>query len=78
MNEPLRHGLAPARVKRIGVEVVLEDVLRLHPLRRERAREVIALRIRRRAQADVSIGVDHAVLGKDAIRSDEVFEMVHV
>src|SRR5260221_5470355 len=78
VDEALGDRLAAAGVQRIRVEVVLDHVLDLHALRGERARQVIALRIRRRAQADMPVGVDHAVFGEDAIRSDEVFEWVHV
>ena len=66
----------PLRVERLAVEVVLDDVLHLHDLRRERAREEVALRVARRAQADVAVGVDHAVRGEDAVGGDEVFEVI--
>ena len=78
MDEALGDRLASLGVQGIRVQVVLDHVLRLHPLRGKRAREVIALRIARRAQADVPVGVDHAVLGEDAVGSNEIVEMVHV
>jgi len=73
----LAHRLAAGVVQRPAVEVVFEDVLGLHPLRRDGVRQVIAVRILRRAQADVAIGVDHAVLGEDAVRGDQVVEIFH-
>src|SRR6185503_2934531 len=64
-------------VERHAVQVVLQDVLDLHFLRRERARDEIALRVRRRADAHVPVGVDHAVLGERAVRGYEVLEIFH-
>jgi hypothetical protein len=61
-------------VERLAVEVVLEDVFHLHGLGRDGAGEEETLRILRRAQADVAVGVDHAVLGEDAVGGDQVFE----
>ena len=67
------------RVERLAVEAVLQQVAGLHRLRGDIAREDEALRVARRAHADVPVGVDHAVLGEDAVRRDEVFEkgLVH-
>src|SRR5467141_947411 len=77
VDEALAHRFAPLRVERPAVEVVFHQVLELHFLGGERVREVIALRIARRAQAHVPVGVDHAVLRQDAVSRDEVFELVH-
>ena len=41
----LGHRFASLGVERIALQVVLQDVLHLHALRRKRAREVIALRV---------------------------------
>ena len=62
------------RVDRVGVEVVLENVLPLDRFGRDGAREEEALRILRMADAHVPIGVDHVVLGEDTVRGDKVVE----
>src|SRR6185503_4632384 len=77
VNEALGDRFLAARVERPAVEVVLEQVVALHALGRERAREEVALPVRGRAQADVPVGVDHAVLGEDAVGGDEVVEVLH-
>jgi hypothetical protein len=39
------------------------------------ARQEVAFRVARRAQADVAVGVDDAVRREDAVGSDEIFEL---
>jgi hypothetical protein len=46
----------------------------LHDLWSDRTGKKEALRIARRAQADVAVGVDDAVRGEDAVSGDEVFQ----
>lgn len=75
VDEALEHGLAPVGVQRRAVEVVLDEIVFLNALRREGSREVIAVRVLWRAQADVPIGVDDAVAGEDAVRRDQVLQL---
>src|SRR5437773_7983468 len=77
VDEALAHRFAPLRIERPAVEVVLHQVCELHALGRDRARYEIAVRVARRAQAHVPVGVDHAVLSEDAVSRDEVFERFH-
>src|SRR5688572_3089567 len=78
VDEALEHRFVPAFVACAAVEVVVEQVGGLDALGRYRPRQKIALRILRRAHADVAVGVDHAVLGEDAVRRDQVFQkLVH-
>src|SRR5437879_8794429 len=77
VDEALAHGFAPPRVERLAVEIVLHQVLELHALGGDRAREEITVRIARRTQAHVPVGVDHAVLRQDAVSRDEVVELCH-
>jgi hypothetical protein len=66
------HRVAAVGIQRLAVEVVLDQVLDLDALGCERARQVIAVRVFRRAQADVAVGVDDAVVRENAVRGDEV------
>src|SRR5205807_6994610 len=77
VDKALAHRFAPPLVERPAVEVVLHQILELHALGGDRAREEIAVRIARRTQAHVPVGVDHAVLRQDAVSSDEVVELFH-
>jgi acyl-coenzyme A synthetase/AMP-(fatty) acid ligase len=72
VDEALEHRLAAAGIERLAVEVVLDEVRFLDQLRRDRSGKVVALRVARRAQADVAVGVDDAVRREDAIPRDEV------
>jgi hypothetical protein len=74
VDEALEHRFAAAVVDRLAVEVVLDQIVFLDKLGSNGAGEVIPLRIARRAQADVPVGVDDAVCRKNAVRSDQVLE----
>ena len=78
VDEALEHRLASRfaniGVERIAVQVVLDQVLFVHQFRSDGARQVVALRVARRAQADVAVGIDDAVRGEDAVSRDEVFQ----
>src|ERR1044071_5742290 len=52
---------------RIGVEVVFEDVISLHQGGCARTREKVALRIVRIAHADVSEGIENALVSDDPV-----------
>jgi hypothetical protein len=74
VDEALEHRLAAVGVERLAVEVVLDEIGFLDQLRRNRSRQVVALRVARRAQADVAVGVDDAVRREDAVSRDQVFQ----
>ena len=59
---------------RLAVEPELDDVVALDQLGRERAREEEVLRLVGMADADMAIGVDHVLLGQDAVGDDEIVE----
>src|SRR4051812_28964573 len=61
-----------------AVEVVLDEVLDLHRFGSDGPREVVAVRIARRAHADVPIRIDHAMGNEDAVGRNEVFEVFHL
>ena len=48
--------------------------LALDQLRRTRTRQEVALRVVRMAHADVAVGVDHVLLGEDAVGDHEVLD----
>jgi len=62
---------------RLAVQVVLDQVLFLHKFWSDRPSKVITLRVARRAQAHVTVGVDDAVRREDAVRGDEVLKRFH-
>src|SRR5207237_10134498 len=75
--ERLAHRFAPLRFQRPAVEVVFQKIFFVNLFWCNGPGEVITRRIARRAQAHVPVGVDHAVLGQDAVSRDEVFERFH-
>ena len=70
----LQEHAAALLIDRIGVEVELHDVRGRNQRRRARPRQQIALRIFRMPHRHMAPGVEHAVLGQDAARGDEVVD----
>ena len=67
MNDALGVKMRVRRLHRRGIERVLQNVVGLDQGRRARARQQIAPRIARMAHADMAEGVEHALMGKDAV-----------
>ena len=78
MDEALEIERALLVPHRLAVEAELDDVVLLDQLGRERARDEEALRIVGMADADVAVGVDHVLLGEDAVGDDEVLDDVSI
>jgi len=74
VDEPFDHAAAVLRIDRIGIEVVFHDVVRGHQDRRERARQQVAVWVARMAHAHMPIGIEHALLGENAVGGDEVLD----
>src|SRR5256886_15271287 len=78
VNEAFDHAAATLRINRIGVEVVFHDVAGGYQNRRERARHQIAVWLARVADTHVSVGIEHAFLGKDTIGGDKVLDACRI
>src|SRR2546423_258628 len=76
MDHALRIGPRHRRHDWVGVEIVFEDVVRLHQSGCTRAREKIALRIVRMAHADMAEGIEDALVGDDTVGGREIAAQV--
>ena len=66
-------------VDRAAVEVELDDIASVHQLGAARAGQQIAVRIGRMADADVAAGIDHVLVGEDAVGNYEfVYGLIKV
>ena len=72
VDEALQEHAAAVLVDGIGIEVELHDVGSRHVRGRHRARDQIAIRIGRMADADMTIGIEHPLVGEDMVRCDEI------
>ena len=71
-------GIEPCggALHRLGIELVLEDVVGLDQQRRARARQQVAVRIGGMAHADMAEGIDHALVGQDAVGNGEFLDEI--
>jgi hypothetical protein len=69
---------AAARVHRIGIEIELHDVGRRHVRRRHRPGDEVAVGICGMTDADVAIGVEHPLIGENAICGDQILDQPRV
>src|SRR5262249_17193604 len=74
MDEPFDHAAAALWINRIGVKVVFHDVACGDQNRRERPGHQIAVWITGMTDAHVSVGIEHALLGKDTVGRNKVFD----
>src|SRR5262245_16146130 len=74
VDEAFDHAAAVFRFDRIGVKVVFHDVARGDQKRRERPGHQIAIWIAWMTDADVSVGIEYALLGKDTVGHDKVLD----
>src|SRR5262249_20957516 len=77
MYEALAHGFAPARVHRVAVEIVFDDVLLGDVFRRDVPGEEIAVGIALGAHAHVTVRIDDIVLREYAVGRNEVEDLGH-
>ena len=74
VDEALEEHAAAALVDGIAIEIELHDVGGGDVRRRHRARHQVAVRIGRVADADMAKGVEHALIGQNAVRRDEIVD----
>ena len=74
VDEALDVHEPPGLIDRIGIEVVLHDVGGGDDRRRLRARQEIAVRRMGMADRHMAVAVEHALVGEDAVRRDEVLD----
>ena len=74
VDEALEIERARLVAHRLAVEAELDDVVALHQVGRERAGEEEVLRIVGMADADMAVGVDHVLLGEDAVGDHEILD----
>src|SRR5215471_1377033 len=74
VDEPFDHAAAALRINRIGVKVVFDDVARRHQARRARAGHQITVGIIWMTDTHVPVGIEYALLGKDAVGRNEVLD----
>ena len=72
MDHPLRIEPRGRRNDRFGIEIELQDVVRLDQLRPARARQQVAAGVIRMAHADVAEGIEHALVGQHAVGEREL------
>src|SRR5262245_11030963 len=72
MDESLNHAAAILLIDRIGIEVVLHDVARGHRDRCERAGHQVTAWIARMTNAHMSLGIEHTLLGENAVGGNKV------
>ena len=81
MDETLEIGL-PLVADRLTLLVELDQIVPLDQFRRTRPRQEEAFRIVGVPHADVAVGVDHVLIGEDAVGDDEIaqkiVELAHV
>jgi L-ascorbate metabolism protein UlaG (beta-lactamase superfamily) len=64
----------PALIDRIGIEVVLHDVVDRDHRRRQRTRQEIAVGRAGMAHAAMAVAIEHTLVGADVIRVHQVLE----
>jgi hypothetical protein len=74
VNEPLKIERALVVAGRLPVESELDDVFGADQLGRDRAGDQKAARILRMPDADMAIGVDHVLLGENAVGDHEILD----
>src|SRR5215469_5824535 len=74
MDRPLDIDFAAALVDRLAVEIEFEEIVACHQLRAARAREEEAVGLGRMAHADMAIGIDHVLMGEDAVRHHQIVQ----
>jgi len=72
VDETLQIRGATARIDRLIVQVVFDDVLRGHQGRRSRAGNEVMLGVPGRPDTDMAESVNHALVGQDAIGENQI------
>src|ERR1700722_6613258 len=66
----------PAKVDRIAVQIIFDDVVKCHELRTARCRQKEPVGALRMAHADMTVGIDYTFMRKNAVGYDEVSQDV--
>src|SRR4051794_10470728 len=76
MDHAFRIGPLLRRDDRVGIEIVFENVVRLHQARCARAREEIAVRISRMAHADMTERIQNAFVRNNPVSGGKITAQV--